>query len=264
MKIIPNATGFELKNAASMAAAAHLVYESWPLVESKIRQYGYGHFQYFDKSETQALLAADDGTILLAFRGTEPDKLQDIMADLNCGFVPGPYGKVHSGFNTALNYILPEVLQAIKQIRTKNQSLWVSGHSLGGALAALATAYLGENRQHVNGLYTFGMPRVGDSTFADYFNMKYKRRTFRFVNNNDLVTRVPMRAMGFSHVGTHYYFDEEGKLHLDEKLDLWTRFTNAVNKSFEELANVAMDGVKDHSMDMYLAHSSQTNTQTFA
>jgi len=91
--------------------------------------------------------------------------------------------------------------------QTQAQSLWLTGHSLGAALATLRMASLGEEAKQVNGLYTFGQLRVGGKTIARNFDLDLKSRMFRFVNNNDVVTRVPTREMGFCHVGQVIMFD---------------------------------------------------------
>jgi len=251
MQLIYNATGFNTQNALSLAEAAQLVYEDWAIVEKALGDAGYTRFKYFDVEGTQAFVAANDKVLLLSFRGTEPDCLADIMTDLMVRMVPGPFGNVHSGFKNAWKLIESDVLACIHAFRKNNQSLWVTGHSLGGALAKLATAYIATSGIFVNGLYTFGQPRVGDQKFSDHFNVHYKNRTFRFVNNNDLVTRVPMRSMGFRHAGTHYYFDEKGALLPDDGSEWWNLFTERVKNTFEDFARIALDSVADHSMTLY-------------
>jgi triacylglycerol lipase len=86
---------------------------------------------------------------------------------------------------------------------------------LGAALATLAVATCGEEAKPVHGLYTFGQPRVGGKSFARNFDLNFKSRAFRFVNNNDVVTRVPTRAMGYRHVGQVLVFDSSGKIQTD-------------------------------------------------
>lgn len=55
--------------------------------------------------------------------------------------------------------------------------------------------------RQAKGLYTFGQPRTGDREFARKPDADFEQQTFRYVNNNDIVTRVPFRAMNYSHVG---------------------------------------------------------------
>lgn len=53
-------------------------------------------------------------------------------------------------------------------------SLWLTGHSLGGAMATLAAAWLAERKIPFSGAYTFGQPRVGDDNFQVAFDTKLK------------------------------------------------------------------------------------------
>ena len=94
-------------------------------------------------------------------------------------------------------------------------------------MATLAAAHLALGAgMPVHGLYTYGCPRVGDRTFTECFNAALGSRTFRFVNNNDIVTGVPTRSQGYEHVGTLRYFDAAGGLHEDAPL--WKRLRNAI------------------------------------
>ena len=64
--------------------------------------------------------------------------------------------KVHRGFNAALKSVWTDVVAEIRRLRTNNQTIWVTDHSLGGALATLAAARLQlEDKIPVSGLYTF-------------------------------------------------------------------------------------------------------------
>ena len=83
------------------------------------------------------------------------------------------------------------------------------------------------------------------------FNVECKSRFFRFHNDNDLVTRVPARVMGYSHVGSYLYISEEQKLNDDP--GFWFRFVDYVDGALDAFMEKGIDGVEDHSMDKYLA-----------
>ncbi len=97
-----------------------------------------------------------------------------------------------------LHYIWLDVWKTLQKERGM-RSLWITGHSLGGALAVLATAKLRfEKAQPVSGLYTYGQPRVGDFEFCSRFDQGFGDYTFRFVNFQDIVPRVPLRNMNYT------------------------------------------------------------------
>ena len=138
--------------------------------------------------------------LVLAFRGTEK-KISDWLTDTRC--VPKIEGKskVHTGFIEAFaekkDADGKTVKETVEEILTGEDAkghngeslpLFITGHSLGGALALLATKLVAPN---VNGAcYTFGAPRVGN---YEYFRF-VKTPVYRIVNSSDIVPRVPPGA----------------------------------------------------------------------
>ncbi|MEM1135680.1 MAG: lipase family protein [Bacteroidota bacterium] len=252
MDFITSSNKFETKNATSLAKAANIVYLDWDSADTEIKVAGFKQFKYFDREGTQAFVAANEKHVVVAFRGTEANQLEDIITDLKVHFTPTKYGKLHSGFYHATKIVIDEICDTVAAFRNQHQSLWITGHSLGAALATIAIAFLQDAKQYVNGLYTFGQPRVGDEAFAEKFNIRFKNRTFRIVNNSDIVTRVPMRSLGYSHIGTHIYLDNEEALHIDKNLTWWFGFTDRIKGRIETFKNTGFDDVSDHAMDNYL------------
>jgi hypothetical protein len=117
-------------------------------------------------------------------------------------------------------------------------------------MATLCAANMVARDDPFYGCYTFGAPRCGDRQFARNFNVEAGRRTFRFCNNNDLVTRVPARLMGYSHVGTLRYITEWGD--IEEDPSWWFRFLDGVRGAVADLGELGLDGVKDHGIDTYI------------
>lgn len=204
----------------------------------------------FNKKSSQAILIEHSDYFVAAFRGT--DELGDWWDNLNVGLTSGPFGSVHRGFQNAMMDVWPAMRARLRELRDdKNpRPLWLTGHSLGGAMATLAAAQLIDHAQPFNGVYTFGQPRCGDRDFAWVFNSEAKERFFRFHNNNDIVTRVPARFMGYRHVGNYIYISEEGEFMPD--ISWWNRFVDRVRGAAQDIGEKGIDGVKDHRMRKYL------------
>ena len=96
----------------------------------------------------------------------------------------------------------------------------------------------------------FGGPRVGNRAVERTFDQSFGARNFRFHNNADLVTRVPLRAMGFSHAGSLLYTSDKGKLMADP--GLWYAFLNRMRGRIEDLGNMGPADLKGHAIDHYV------------
>ena len=130
--------------------------------------------------------AGDQGMLVLAFRGTEKS-LQDWKTDLRAKLVPardeGRPGLIHQGFQES--YYAVEAQIEAELARFPGEPVYVTGHSLGGALAVVATRFL--DAGNLAACYTFGSPRVGDLSLAQEF----KTPIYRMVNAADAVPRLP-------------------------------------------------------------------------
>lgn len=196
-----------------MLELSRLAYLEEAAARSGIEALALRDLTLFDEVGTQAMACVDDDRAILAFRGTDPDP-RDWITDGRFTPIRGELGgRVHSGFHAALNAVWPTMggLAAAAGDRT----VWVTGHSLGAALATLAAARIVEDGGEVAGVYIYGGPRTGLGDFRDAYNDKLKDVTFRVVNHIDLVTRVPLLIQGYRHVGRMVYFDQGGKMHVD-------------------------------------------------
>jgi triacylglycerol lipase len=245
----PNATVYSPVNALSLAKAARLAYHDQFAITSLIRNWNFTQFHFFEQNHTQAFMMGNDQLIILAFRGTEGNSIKDWMTDANINLIEDCYGEVHRGFSFGLNEIWQDVLSKLQSFRTQNQPLFITGHSLGAALATLAAARLSAPNQ-VQGVYTFGSPRVGNQDFAACFDSVYSGQAFRFVNNNDLVTRVAPREFGYKHVCQSMYFDAIGRLHPE--INAWNKFLETVKGGMNVLNDFGL--VSDHDMGKYEAN----------
>ena len=141
------ATSFDLHNAALLARVAEVVYDEAGEVERILHaECGLADADFVDVDDTQCVVACNGEMILVAFRGTEPDCLADWITDSQMDLVPGPLGgRVHAGFYEALSHVWRLVDQQVIACDPQcRKPLWVTGHSLGAALATLAVARWGE------------------------------------------------------------------------------------------------------------------------
>lgn len=255
-------TDYQLKHVYWLAKAAKLAYASESEIRDTIAAWGFGSCEFFhtelDASfpieDTQAFIAASDKMIIVAFRGTEPKQIKDWLTDTNTLAAPGPAGNglVHLGFSRALDSVYPQIRDAVQRLRDNNQTLWITGHSLGGALAMLESArmYFEDPSLLPDGVYTFGQPRTCDRFLAEPYNRAFTSRVFRFVNNNDIVPQVPPEPV-FHHVDDIRYFDNHGRLH--ETMTFTAGLFDRVQGLTADMFAPASDGIRDHSMDRYLA-----------
>ena len=195
-----------------LASMAHLAYDRFEdnrlarkLFIAKLQGGGFKLIKtfYSKETDTQAFLAeSNDGYAVLAFRGTEVAKRQDVLIDAKAMRVSVLEGRIHSGFRIAYDSVGKEIEKSI--LKLKDIPLYITGHSLGAALATVATQRLEHHlkiRELIAACYTFGSPRVGDQ----HYDMEFKSPIYRVVNTTDIVTIIPLLAMGYIHIGDIRY-----------------------------------------------------------
>jgi triacylglycerol lipase len=195
-----------------LASMAHLAYDRFEdnelalrLFRAKLEGGGFTLVKTFfsKETDTQAFLAtSNDGYAVLAFRGTEVAKRQDIVVDAKAMKVSVLEGRIHGGFRAAYDSVAKDVERSL--LNLKEMPLYITGHSLGAALATVATQRLEHNlkiREMIAACYTFGSPRVGDR----HYDIEFKSPIYRVVNTTDIVTIIPLLAMGYIHIGDIRY-----------------------------------------------------------
>lgn len=203
----------------------------------------------FDREGTQAFLAAGPDFAVLAFRGS--DDLNAWGTNLNALALPWRgSGKVHRGFADALEVVWLNIAAALLET---TQPLLITGHSLGGALGTLTASLYPEAA-----LYSFGAPRVGDRSFRAAMAER-PGKAKRFVNNRDIVPRVPPAGFIYRHVGRPYVIDEDGDVEQREPEDrgVTELLLSALPEGPERL-NALFDGhlpreLTDHSPINYVS-----------
>jgi len=252
---------FSSRRAYWLAEAALLAYSEEAPVRAAVQQWGLDLAYFFVEVEAcQGYLAvsADKKIAVLAFRGTEK-KLEDWQVDTEFKFVKSPIGpgQTHYGFTSELNLVYDKLAAKLQERLGPDTLLYLTGHSLGAALATLMAARLVKAQKNygVHSVHTFGSPRVGDLDFAKDYELALGHCTYRVVNAEDLVTRVPPRIIPgeprhYEHVGQIVFFDSDGDLQLNA--GFWERFLNTVINAVQDFRDEIKTSIKDHSMELYV------------
>ena len=230
------------------ANIASTTYENPEVSTNQFKELGFKIVKFFDVNGAQAYFLKGKTFNVLSFRGTEVKQKSDVLADLEAGKnfeinknTSVVMGKVHHGFKHELDKLWPE----IEEICKKNAGdLYITGHSLGAAMATIAAIRLQPN---VVSLITFGSPRVGTQEFVNNLTVEH----FRVQNNNDAVTKVPFYIMGFRHHGDCIYLNYYGEIRT---LSPWQRFKDMIRsrlRAYEKLQ--FFKAVYDHLMANYIA-----------
>lgn len=236
----------ELKKAALMANFSKIAYSDQQSCRDQLINLGYGEFAWFDNEGTQAFACrkSNANDIFIVFRGTEPNQMKDILADVKAWRKPArEKGLIHFGFAQAIDKVYDNIVHWINEQKLDGErNITCTGHSLGAALATIMASRLDANE-----LYTFGSPRIGNRDFVKEMNNDGIEH-YRFVNNNDIVTKVPF-PIRFVHHGELVYINHHGNI---RKMSPWQRFKDQWRGRVRALAKgQPFDGIFDHSMDLY-------------
>lgn len=222
-------TQFDLSNARNCAMWSSLAYASGPASQN-IRTY----LTAPDTNTRVLVTEQDDGSIIIAFRGTA--NIRNWLTDADCVratlIESAEFGtcKVHAGFLAAYESIITPLTVHLREIMGRDalavddrqqfrdahepssalwaaddrqqsptpvgegtsRAIYVTGHSLGGALALLAALELKRQGFNIAQVYTFGQPRVGNAAFKRLYEKSLGDRTYRLVYREDIVPRVPL------------------------------------------------------------------------
>jgi V8-like Glu-specific endopeptidase len=197
---------FSWPTALSLALASQLAYNPEAEVERQLRAWGFRNCDFVEQDAAQGFLASSADLVLVCFRGTE--STADWLSNLkvNPKAVNELGSSVHAGFWGQFEALRPQLEHLMSPHR--QLPLLVTGHSLGGAIAALAAASWAASH-NLQALYTYGQPAVARDRALDQLADALAGRYHRFVNDADIVPRVPP---GFRHAGHLLHFDSKGSL----------------------------------------------------
>lgn len=175
--------------------------------------------------------------VILCYRGTEPATLGNWIGDADVGSEQSTMSlangtervRVHAGFLRNVRATWPAVISELTAalegrslvshdvtVEHKLEALYVTGHSLGGAMALLFALKASADRRHqsvadrLRAVYTFGQPMAVAAPIAPSV-IATAARVFRHVNARDPVPCLPASAWGpFVHVGREYRYENAG------------------------------------------------------
>ena len=234
-----------LRTATRMALLSKIVYRDYDSINSKLLKLGIKDWYWFDNDGTQAILIKTDKELIICFRGTEPTEITDVLSDLKAWPKRSQEkGLVHFGFAQALDKVYDKINEQIQRLdMSKIEKTICTGHSLGAALATLMAS-----RIDAEEVYTFGSPRVGTRSFVKEMDNDLIKH-HRFVNNNDIVTAVPLALMMYRHHGELCYINHYGNI---RKMTFWQRLKDKLRGRRAAWRNKQpFDGVRDHDIGAY-------------
>jgi triacylglycerol lipase len=200
--------GFSMKMGYYLAHCSLAAYggsDDWPTILSLVE------YHPWECDGLYGFVAAQREFAIVAFRGTE--SIGNALTDVETALIRQAIfpGLVHYGFSRAAEVVYPTV-RTLLTAMDRRLPIWVTGHSLGGAMASLAAHRLAHEGFPVRSTYTYGSPRPGDRHFRD----AYRVPNYRFVNDNDLVPHLPFRWC-YRHVGELKLLTRDGGLLEEEQ-----------------------------------------------
>jgi triacylglycerol lipase len=208
LSLDPSASG-NARNALYLARACELAYLPEATAAPRFQSELGLEARLISVDNTQVYVAQNDQVLVVAFRGSEApntlDGLKDWLLTNANNYLILPEGqsgtefaaagvgaRFHRGFLDALAMVWEPLFAAVDQAqKAKERPLWITGHSLGGAIALLAAWRFQRNFLAVQEVVTFGAPMIGNDTAAKAFEQEFSGKIFRFVDLNDVVPHLP-------------------------------------------------------------------------
>lgn len=201
--------------------------------EERFSTWGFRTFEFLNRqkstADTQVTILSTDDVTIVVFRATDttdrgqvsPMKIlyDTILTDLNFALkkIPawGDGVRVHTGFWNAQQVVWDDLLAILRTHVAASRRIWVTGCSLGGALATLAGYRLIKAGIPIQGIYAFSSPAVGNAAFQKKFQAAFPQLQ-RWVFTADPIPLLPPRFLGFRHVGQLNNITRAGGVYLND------------------------------------------------
>ncbi len=186
-------------------------------------------------------------SLVISFRGSKQAK--DWVTDFSAWHTTVPYGnynskiKVHAGFIKCYKSVRLQILRYLSEHKTSIDRIYITGHSLGGALALLCAIDIQYNYSSIPlTVYTSGAPAVGNKAFARSYNKRVPDTT-RTCIRRDIVPKLPPRWLGLKSYG--------GYKHVKRKYTIGPKSFWAGLKYFFNIGGRFADKAINHSIGFY-------------
>jgi hypothetical protein len=226
-------------------------------VEDILRDSDFGDFFIVVRPYAIAVVVKVRNVVFVSMRGTQ--QLYDWFVNFNAT-KSHPYTNVdiyfHKGFHRATLSCMKDIHLEILKRFGRNNIIYVTGHSLGGALAAILHALSSRGHMHfphigyipwdenlaTHSCYTFGMPRYGNFHAVAHFASPY-----HIYNHKDIVPTVPPRFLGFDDSLSEYCLTSDGRVDT----------TSIKNSSFLQFIFrlATLKGIRSHDMELYISRT---------
>ena len=233
-----------------MAKLSRIAYLDIKAATKEAKKLGFTTVEFYNRGGAQAYRFMNKYDLVIACRGTQPTEFNDIKADLKAlPVLAETISRVHRGFKAEVDDLWPMIQEDILRKINLDKTLWFCGHSLGAAMATIMASRC-KHDVELNDpveLHTFGSPRVGWRGYCNSLDVTH----YRWKNNNDIVTTVPLAIMGYVHHGHQYYLNAYGKVRNPSSCQL---VKDKLRGMWMGINQGKIDNFADHSIDEYIKH----------
>lgn len=204
--------------AITLAELSILAYTDAHNRELVLRLMDFDSVTPLDDGPMSGFIAISGDVAVIAFRGTNQFSPSDWLANIDLFWQKSMGGgrKFHRGFHSAYDRFARTIRLELSAANVSQ--VWLTGHSLGGAMAVCGAYDMILHKRPVSGLVTFGQPRVANRLMADYIDKSIGKQYLRFRNGNDIVPTVPaedgMLSPDYAHAGRLIWYK-------DGEIDSW-------------------------------------------
>lgn len=239
-----------MNHATACVLLSDAIYKDYPF--DQMQKLGFKPGKIIERAAECAWVVPSGRRVHVVFRGTE--NAAEWGSNFNASKRPifGYDVKVHYGFLSGLLNIYNPIMAELSRVGGSDKNtLVISGHSRGAAFAQLFALKAYKAGYDIEEIHLFGSPRALTKAAATEFNFLFPGKCWRWLNNNDAVTRIPPAWMGFRHAGTEMYFNSAGK--YAPTAGAWIKAREQVWGRVKALLRLKpLDGAADHSISAYV------------